>query len=136
MDMDMDMDMDMEMDMNNCESQWTATVVVTGRAVGFWFVMWSVKRCGNNYSSYSSYSSATAELQQNYSSYSRATVTPLTTPPHKELQSRLQRSYSAATVRYSSYDVAPGLCLDFENLRINHFIRAARGRPYHRARMK
>ena len=83
MDMDIDMDMDMEMEMNNCESQWTATVVVTGRAVGFWFVMWSVKRCGNNYSSYSSYSgyssyssysSATAALQQNYSRTTAATA--------------------------------------------------------------
>eukprot|EP00966_Prymnesium_polylepis_P095938 2222762-Prymnesium_polylepis.1 len=64
----------------------------------------------HNYSSCSSYSRATAELQHIYSSYSRATVTPRTIPPHKELQSQLQPSYSAATVCYSSYSVAPGLC--------------------------
>ena len=114
------------MDMNNCESQWTATVVVTdavsdsrvlvGHVVGKAMrqqlqQLQQLQRLQQLQQLQQRYSSATAELQQNYSSYSRATVTPPTTPPHKELQSRLQRSYSAATVRYSSYSVAPGLPL-------------------------
>eukprot|EP00966_Prymnesium_polylepis_P018516 426227-Prymnesium_polylepis.1 len=105
----MDMDMDIDMDNHGCESQWTTTAVLT---VGFW----SVRRCGTTTAATvatvatgTAATTATAELQQNYSSKSRATVTPRIIPPHKELQPQLQSSYSAATVRYSSYSVAPGL---------------------------